>query len=97
MDVEARRGELAHADFTEFLLFLTVVWKLLLATSIFQICSLWLVKFALISVYAEFFRLLSVRSQRLLWATGVLTVLSFFSIIFLFGYWCPLVELEKIP
>lgn len=71
--------------------------KLLLATSIFQVCSLWLVKAALISIYSEFVQRLSVASQRLLWATRVLTVLSFFVMLSLYGYWCPLVELEKKP
>lgn len=71
--------------------------KLLLATSIFQVSSLWLVKAALVSIYAEFVQTLSVPSQLLLCATGILTMSSFFTLLGLHSYWCPLLELEKLP
>lgn len=83
MDMEERGGELAHADLTGFLSFITVVWKLLLAASILQVTSQ-------ICDLCTCYRCL-------LWATGVLTMLSFFLTLFIYGYWYPLVELEKIP
>lgn len=97
MDVEVRSRELFHVDFTGFLSFLTCCVEAAFCdinlSNLQPVASQIRANIGVCSPVIGAIPVTAMGDR----SSNNICYRSFFSTLFLYGYWCPLVELEKIP